>query len=64
MQTEKDKERLAVGIAKAAQSADVSKAFVRLEIKRGRLRARKVGGRVLIPMAALREWLGMDANSR
>jgi excisionase family DNA binding protein len=57
--------RLAVGIAEAADCAGgVSKGFVRLEIARGRLRARKVGGRVLIPMSALRQWLGLDADPR
>jgi len=59
-----EKERLALGIAEAANSVGVSAAFLRLEIARGRLRARKVGGRVLIPISALRKWLGLDADAR
>lgn len=49
--------RLALTIAETAQVCGVSVPFVRLEIRRGNLRAVKLGRRVIVPIEALREWL-------
>ena len=44
-------------IAEVAERNGVSKQFVRLEISRGRLRAKKVSRRILISVQSEAEWL-------
>jgi len=49
-------ERKAYSIAEVAQQHGVSKAFVHLEIRRGRLRVLRLGRRRLISEEAIRDW--------
>lgn len=49
--------RLALSIAEISEACGVSVPFVRLEIRRGKLRALKLGRRLVVPIEALREWL-------
>lgn len=49
-------EVLTVRLADAAKVLGVSEAFVRGEIKAGRLEARKAGRAVLVPADELRRW--------
>ena len=44
-------------VAEIAKRNGLSTQFVRLEIARGRLKARRMGRRVLVPVAAELEWL-------
>ena len=50
-------QRNAWSIAEVAKRNGLSRAFVRLEIARGRLRAKRMGRRVLIPVVSEREWM-------
>jgi excisionase family DNA binding protein len=49
--------RNAWSIAEVAERNGVSRQFVRLEIARGRLKAKKIARRVLIPVSAENAWL-------
>lgn len=49
-------ERKAYSIAEIAHQHGVSKGLVQLEIKRGRLKAIRLGRRVLIPSESIRKW--------
>ncbi len=49
--------RGAVGVAEAAEWLGVSPNFLRLEIARGRLRAARLGRRVLIARTTLEDYL-------
>jgi len=49
--------RSAWSIREVARRNDLSAQFVRLEIARGKLRAKRIGRRVLIPVTAEKEWL-------
>lgn len=49
--------RRAYSIAEVAIAYGLSKSFVRLEIARGRLKALRVGRRVVIPRDAIGGWL-------
>jgi excisionase family DNA binding protein len=53
--------RIALRIAEAARALGISKPTVEAEIRAGRLRVRRVGRRVLVPVAAIEEWLSADA---
>ncbi len=48
--------RKAYSIAEVAQQHGLSRGFVRLEIKRGRLKALRLGRRRLISEEAIRDW--------
>ena len=50
-------ERIAYGIAEIARATGLSASFIRLEIRRGRLRATKCGRRVLITTDEVRRYL-------
>jgi excisionase family DNA binding protein len=50
-------DRSSWSIEEVAKRNGLSAQFVRLEITRGRLRAKRVGRRVLILLASEREWL-------
>lgn len=50
--------RSAVSIAEAARTLSLSEKTVRRAIKDGRLEHRRIGDRVLIPVAALEQWSG------
>lgn len=52
--------RLALSVAEISDVCGVSVPFVRLEIRRGKLRALKLGRRVVVPIEALREWLDAE----
>jgi excisionase family DNA binding protein len=54
--------RLALGIAEAADSVGVSAGFLRLEIARGRLKSSKCGRRVLLTPGDLENWLREGAG--
>lgn len=56
--TEQMEERLGYSIARLAGLSDLSEPFVRLEIKRGNLKARKIGRRVIILRQDAEVWLG------
>lgn len=49
-------QKFLVRLRDAAASVGVSEAFVRGEIRNGRLEARKAGRATLIPVDALRRW--------
>lgn len=49
--------RSAWSIAEVAERHGVSKQFIRNEITAGRLRAKRLGRRVVILLAAEKEWL-------
>jgi excisionase family DNA binding protein len=49
--------RRALSVRAVADSYGVSPGLVRLEIARGRLRAARIGRRLVIPVEALNEWL-------
>ncbi len=49
-------ERRAYSIAEVAHQHGVSKGLVQLEIKRGCLKAIRLGRRVLIPSESIRQW--------
>lgn len=52
--------RLMLGIAEAAERIGVSAGFLRLEIRRGALSAKRLGRRVLISVAELERYLQPD----
>jgi len=49
--------RIAFSVREVASQTGLSVPFVRLEIKRGNLRASKVGRRVIVLVTAMDEWL-------
>jgi excisionase family DNA binding protein len=49
--------RLALSPKELARRYGVSLGLIRLEITRGKLRALRIGRRVVIPMEAVEEWL-------
>ena len=49
--------RIAFSVREVALQTGLSQPFVRLEIKRGNLRASKIGRRVVILATAMYEWL-------
>jgi excisionase family DNA binding protein len=55
-------ERKAYSVAEIARQHGVSKAFVRLEIERGRLEAIRLGRRVLVPAESIRNWWKGEAK--
>ena len=55
---ERFEQKLLVRLRDAAASIGVSEAFVRGEIRNGRLEARKAGRATLIPVDELRRWAG------
>ena len=50
-------ERNALSVAETAATNGVSAGFIRLEIKRGHLKAVRAGRRVLVPIRAIDKWL-------
>ena len=52
-----DKSKLAYSIEETAEQTSLSKAFLRLEIKRGKLKVRRFGRRVLIRDEDLRDYI-------
>jgi hypothetical protein len=50
-------ERRAKRLAEISREYGLSVPFLRLEIRRGRLRAAKLGRAVVVPVEAIREWL-------
>jgi len=50
-------QRIAHSIREVSQLTGLSQPFIRLEIKRGNLRASKVGRRVVVLVTAMDEWL-------
>lgn len=55
---ERFEQKLLVRLRDAASAVGVSEAHVRNEIRAGRLEARKAGRATLIPVDALRAWIG------
>lgn len=49
--------RLAFGLREAAATLGVSQAFLRIEVRRGRLRPVRLGRRVLVSTAELQRYL-------
>lgn len=49
---------LAYSVASLAEEAEVSRQTIYREVADGRLRAKRVRGRLVIPAEAVREWLG------
>ena len=49
--------RIAFSVREVALQTGLSQPFVRLEIKRGNLRASKIGRRVIVLATAMDEWL-------
>jgi excisionase family DNA binding protein len=60
MQIVMDRGRLTYSIAEVAAKTGTSIPFVRLEIGRGKLKAVRAGRRVLVPVEAVRSWLGVE----
>jgi excisionase family DNA binding protein len=52
--------RRAFSVVEIAESLRISTGLVRLEIARGKLKARRIGRRLVIPVESLNEWLGRD----
>ena len=50
-------ERIAFSVRELADQTGLSQPFIRLEIRRGNLRASKVGRRVIVLATARDEWL-------
>ena len=51
------RERIAFSVRELADQTGLSQPFIQLEIKRGNLRASKLGRRVIVLAAARDEWL-------
>ncbi|HEV2493244.1 MAG TPA: helix-turn-helix domain-containing protein [Terriglobia bacterium] len=49
--------RIAFSVREVALQTGLSQPFIRLEIKRGNLRASRVGRRVVVLVTAMDEWL-------
>ena len=49
--------RIAFSVRELAEQTGLSQPFLRLEIRRGHLRASKLGRRVLVSAKAIDEWL-------
>jgi hypothetical protein len=56
-----ENERLAFSVKGLARAYSVSPSLIRLEIARNRLRVSRIGRRLVIPVEAVREWLGRSA---
>src|SRR5436853_363988 len=50
-------ERAGYSVREIAEQYGLSEPFVRLEIKRGNLRAAKLGRRVVVPIDSIEEWV-------
>ena len=50
-------ERLAVSIAEAAKMCGIGRTLAYQLALRGELPVRRIGGRMIVPIAALKEWL-------
>lgn len=50
-------QRIAFSVREVALQTGLSQPFIRLEIKRGNLRASRVGRRVVVLVTAMDEWL-------
>jgi excisionase family DNA binding protein len=48
---------ISYSVEQASERTSVSKSYIRNEIRDGRLKAKLVGRRVLIPATALKEWI-------
>lgn len=57
-----DDQRLAYSVAEAASALGVSRDLVRSMVRRGDLRSRRLGRRVLIPAAELHRWVQQPAT--
>ena len=56
--------RLALSVREAAQALGVSDWLIREECRRGRLYHIRIGGRIVIPVWALEEYIGMPLPMR
>ena len=56
-----ENERLAFSVKGLARAYSVSPSLIRLEIARNRLRVSRIGRRLVIPVEAVKEWLGRSA---
>lgn len=52
-----EQNRIAYSVEEISQQTSLSKAFLRLEIKRGKLKVKKFGRRVLVRDEDLREYI-------
>lgn len=52
-----DENRLGFSTKELARMMGTSEPFIRLEIRRGKLRAAKLGRRVVVPLRSAKEWL-------
>lgn len=57
LETNKGKTKIAYSIEEISEQTSLSKAFLRLEIKRGKLKIKRFGRRVLICDEDLREYI-------
>lgn len=57
-------ERLALTVAEVAKALTLSRAQVYLMAARGEIPVVRVGKRVLVPVGALRQWLGCGRDGR
>jgi excisionase family DNA binding protein len=57
-----DKNKLAYSVEEIAEQTSLSKAFLRLEIKRGKLKIRRFGRRVIIRDEDLREYIANGSD--
>lgn len=57
METKKELNKLAYSVEEVAKMTTLSKAFLRLEIKRGSLKAKNFGRRVLVMPEDLQKYL-------
>ena len=53
----RSQKRIAFSVREIAQQTGLSQPFIRLEIKRGNLRASKLGRRVVVLATAMDDWL-------
>lgn len=62
LETITEKTKIAYSIEEMAEQTSLSKAFLRLEIKRGKLKVKRFGRRVLIRDEDLREYLNTGSD--
>ena len=62
IETITDKTKLAYSVEEIAEQTSLSKAFLRLEIKRGKLKIRRFGRRVIIRDEDLRDYIANGSD--
>jgi excisionase family DNA binding protein len=57
--TDRERSRLAYSVAQVAEETSLSVQTVYKEIESGRLRSKRIRGRIVIPASAVEDWLAL-----